>query len=314
MDDTIDALTSRLKGRHLLDEAIGFIRRSSSGNGGAKLRAKAGESANAVLHTVADTVKAHPLPASLIGAGLAWLVYEKSRPSLPEAEYDPDYDARREAGFAYGWEEDVAYDNPPLDAPEPGEAVGSGLPGSEDFYDETSAPSDEASGGTASAAKEKMRHLKQRLSSKTGPARQRGREGARVVGQRVHDGYAATRRRVATTVEHRPLESGIACLALGVLAGLLIPVPRAVGEIAGPTAERLRQRAREAGHDWVERGKHIAEAALSAAREEAGDQGLTPEELKQKAGSVAEHAREAAAETAREEGIAPSGKNTPPGE
>lgn len=312
MDETIDAISSRLKGRHLLDEAIGFIRRSAANGDSAKLREKAGdlrekagESAGAAVHAMVDTVKAHPLPALLIGAGVGWLLYEKSRASRPEEpDYDPDYDARHEAGHPTGWEEDVPYDYPPAEYEQPP----TGLPGSEGFYEE---------GGPESQARRRLSRMKERLSGKAAAARERGRERTHAATERLQSGYSSTRHRVASTVEDRPLETGIACLALGVIAGLLTPVPRAVSERAGPAARRLREKARESGREWMGRGRHVAEAALAAAREEAESQGLTPGAMGQKARSVADRAKGAAAETAREEGVEPSGSapggSPPPG-
>lgn len=304
MDQTIDALTSRLKGRHLMDEVIGFFRRTSSTGNGAKLREKATESAGSALHTAVDTIKAHPLPTLLIGAGVGWLLYEKSHRSSGDSggEYDPDYDARLEAGYVAGWEDDVPYDYAPSEYAE----AGSGLPGSDDFYEESGPSSSESSPGLGKEG------MKERLRGKAAAARRRSRASAHLAAERLNTGYDATRRRVASTLEERPLEAGIACLALGVIVGLLTPVPNAVSERARPTANRLRRRAREAGREWVDRGKHVAEAALEAARSEAERQGLTPEQLRQKIGSVADHARGAAKETAHEEGLDPSSRQGSP--
>lgn len=318
MDDTIDALSSRLKGRHLLDEVLGYFR-SSNGNGRARVAqigSKVADSAGTVMHAVTDTVKAHPLPAALIGAGIAWLIYERRKPSSGPS-YDPDYDSTRD--YATGWEEDVTYDytegdvalgeTPTYETGETSSAAGytAGAEVAEGDYTTSS-------GG----ARGRMRDIKGRLSDKAAAAREqllgrsselreRGREQAAAVRERMQAGYEATRHRVATTVDERPLESGLACLALGIVAGLLIPTPRAAQDMVAPTASRLRERAREAGRDIVERGKHVARAAAAAAREEVQSQGLTPEALKEKAGAVAERAKSAATETAEREGMNPPG-------
>src|SRR5690606_14558884 len=109
---------------------------------------------------------------------------------------------------------------------------------------------------------------REQLRGRSSQLRDRGRERAAAMRDRMQAGYQATRERVVTTVDERPLESGLACLALGVVAGLLLPAPRVAQDMVAPTANRLRERAREAGRDIVERGKHVAKAAVSAAREE----------------------------------------------
>ena len=310
MDDTIDALSSRLKGRHLIDEILGFFR-SSSGNGnGGRIKSKVTESATSAMHATLDTVKAHPVPALLIGTGIAYMIYEKRRASSDtRLSYDPDYDARRQAEYTTAWDEDVPYDYPASEYP----IEETGIVGASDIGGTSTPTLEEEEEGRRRGLKEKVGEkasaVGERIRNSSSHLKERSRARARELGQRVQAGYAATRQRVSSTADQRPLESAIACLALGIVAGLAMPLPRAIGEATGPTAERLRRRARETGRDLIERGKHVAQAAASAAREEAESQGLTPEALREKAGSVAERAREAATETAESEGIkaSPSG-------
>ena len=307
MDDTIDALSSRLKGRHLIDEVIGFFRSNEgeTSEKAAKLKEKVSTSANTAAHAVVDTVKNHPLPTLLIGAGIAWMLIERRRQSSSSYEYDPDHDARRELGYsgATAWEDDVPYD----------------YTGSGGFSSDISGSSSAYNGGMGTEGTEgsgKLHDLKNQAGEKMSAAgqqlRQRGsqlaertRQTAGRVGERVQAGYSVTRRRVSSTVEQHPLESAIASLALGVVAGLLIPTPRPLRERIAPTARRLRDQASEMGHDLVERGKHVAEAAVGAVKEEAEHQGLTAEALKGKAEAVAGRAREATKEAAEKEGLNP---------
>src|SRR3954471_2225199 len=72
MDDTIDQLEGRLHGRHLLDEIVGFFRRGDGDGQMGEWKEKISRSAR----TVVDSVKAHPLPLILIGAGVGWLIYQ----------------------------------------------------------------------------------------------------------------------------------------------------------------------------------------------------------------------------------------------
>src|ERR1043166_4172936 len=79
MDQTIDALGQRLKGRHLLDEVIGFFRPkdgSSAAIEGDTMMEKIKDSAGSAANAVVDTVKRNPIPTVLIGAGVAWAVYK----------------------------------------------------------------------------------------------------------------------------------------------------------------------------------------------------------------------------------------------
>jgi hypothetical protein len=97
--------------------------------------------------------------------------------------------------------------------------------------------------------------------------------------------YERTKEKVATMGDEHPLELGFACLAAGVIAGLAMPTPRPVQRRLGPAAERLRERTREAGREIIAKGRHVADAAVGAAKDEAKAQGLTPEALTATAGA-----------------------------
>jgi len=320
MDEKIDAIGERLKGRHLIDEVIGFFR-SKNGNGempGSKLKEKLTQSTGAAMHSLVDSVKAHPLPTLLIGAGVAWLIYESSRkkdrvpfdPELAEYDtninYDPDSGdaplgySTEQLNQAQGFKENT---HSPFNALEGQDSFPSMSSGSTGGMKEGIA---QKASELKARAQEKASQVKQRVQQGTQTARRRaGEMGARVQ-QRARQAYDQGR----SVVDHHPVEVGLGLLALGVLAGLAIPTPQKVNQFAGPTADRLRQRVRQTGQEYVQRGKHVAQAAVSAVKEEARAQGLTTESIREKATSVVEHGRQAAVETAREEGIAPAQPGT----
>lgn len=321
LDDTIDAIASRLRGRHLVDEML-HLARQSKGSGEVRrkadeIRDKVTDATGTAVQTVVETVKAHPWPALLVGAGLAWMAYDKKRQaSAPPTgpNYDPDYDARREAGYG-------------ASAMEESEAAGQMSP-PEDYSEDVSAKMEgggesklqemkEAAGEKAAEVKQRLQRGAARVGERAREGSQRLRERSRELGGRIQEragiAYEQTRERVSETVEEHPLESAIACLAAGVLVGMILPTPRAIDDVAGPTSDRVRRRVRESAREVVEKGKHVARAAVSAAREEARSQGLTPEALRESAEAVAERARAAATDTARKEAgaAAPPASPTP---
>jgi hypothetical protein len=105
---------------------------------------------------------------------------------------------------------------------------------------------------------------------------QAAKQKAAQIGERASQTYDRTRQRVATTAEQHPLEVGLACLATGLIAGLALPTPGPIQRRIGPAAERLRERTKEAGREMMAKGRHVAQAAVGAAKEEAKAQGLTP--------------------------------------
>lgn len=323
MNSTIDALTERLKGRHLLDEIVGLFRSNGNGNGhGQELKEKVSQGANTAMHTIVDTVKAHPLPVLLMGAGVAWLVYEKRerdrRAAFPDYERDPDdlaypsalsYTTSAEVGpgesFAYTSLENEDYDGTPDDTMagmESGEGGGTmdrvrekahdlkerARQKAGDLRDRVRSKTDEL----RERARSRRSDLQDRMSTQTGgwrhraedklqQARDRATEMSSNLRYRTRDLAGRTRERVAQTSQEHPLETGLACLALGLLSGLLTPAPRRMEEAIEPAGSRIRERVRQTGSDLVERGKNVVHAASDAAKSEARAQGLTPDAMRE---------------------------------
>lgn len=325
MDDTIDALASRLEGRHVLDELLGYIRsrRSGSGNGNAHhVKERAVESAGALTHTVVDTIRRHPLPATLIGAGVGWLIYERVRSE------DSDYAREFAVSDEEAAEQGVLFEQRVGAEEFEGEA-GPGRSGRTQIPERLSGSTEvlrRRGSGLKQRVKSGFASTKARMSGGSGPLGERAGEGAamarhkaRRAGSRVQRSAAKACRRSREQVDEHPLEAGLIALAGGLLAGLLTPNPRRVDEWAGPAARDLREQAAEQTHEAVERGKHVASVAAQTAREEAEEAGLTPDALKEKAGTVVEETKQAAEDTARaemdEQGLSPEAfkTKTPPG-
>ncbi len=74
MDGTIDELSERFSPRHILDDLIDIWQGTEERGRGARRTFK--ETGARLV----ESVQAHPLPATLIGAGLAWLLLEEKRP------------------------------------------------------------------------------------------------------------------------------------------------------------------------------------------------------------------------------------------
>jgi len=143
MDETLEQFRERMKPRHLLDEALGMVQsyvrsgnEGGNGNGessgvGQHLAHGAKDAAAHVSHALFETVKRHPLPSLLIGAGAAWLVYESTsnrqwpdwehmgqnspqnfgRSSRPVRSYEGAFD-RSYGGGTMSREQDLYYGGP----------------------------------------------------------------------------------------------------------------------------------------------------------------------------------------------------------
>lgn len=314
MDDTIDALASRLEGRHVVDELLGYFRsRRSNGehNGnGRHIREQAAESAGAITHAVVDGIRRHPLPAALIGSGIAWIIYENRRRSEEERYYDELLLVEEEfpeQGMIFEGEYNVEEDY-----------GRSGFEGEEHASGSRLGRAKDKLKTSAESAAKRSAHLGQRVKSRASAARYRMEDAASPLAERTRGGMSAARerarrarrrmretagnagRRSREEIDRHPLEAGLLSLAGGLIAGLLTPNPRKLDEWAGPAARDLKEQARDRAGEMVERGKRVASVAARTAQEEAAAEGLTPDALKRKAEAVVEETKEAAQESARQ--------------
>lgn len=296
MDETIDALGERMKPRHLLDEVLGYFRRSDTNMNTrlSNMRDKLSHGAETATHAVVDTVKNNPMPLLLIGAGVAWMIYNNRRSST-ESMSAEDYDYT--AGDTTSYDPDAHIDRP-LEYPATTSASGISEAGWSEESSSKLGRMKESIGGAAQSAKEKLSHAGEAAREKLSAARQRASELGSRVRERTGEMYSRTRDRVVTTADERPIEVGLVCLAAGVAVGLALPTPQPINRRLGERADRLRERARESGREFLEKGKRVVSAAMGAAKEEAKSQGLTPEHLREQASATGNRAMEAGREAA----------------
>jgi len=68
--------------------------------------------------------------------------------------------------------------------------------------------------------------------------------------------------------KENPLGLAIGGLAVGFIAGLVVPSTRVENEKLGPMADQVKEQAKETGQEAIERGKHVAQQAAETAKEE----------------------------------------------
>ena len=74
-------------------------------------------------------------------------------------------------------------------------------------------------------------------------------------------------RRAKSVAEENPLGLAVGAVAVGFLAGMLIPSTRVEDEKLGPVADDVKDRAKETGQEALERGKQVAQDAAQTAQE-----------------------------------------------
>jgi ElaB/YqjD/DUF883 family membrane-anchored ribosome-binding protein len=223
MSRNIDELGDRLSPSNLKEEAKSAIKGAAQG-----AVSNVGEQARRTGSRLVEVIRENPLPVIAVGAGVTWLLTQRSR---------SDISGDRMARYAYtgperrqgeGWQSGTGVRG------RVGHAVS-------DVKDSVS----EAAGGVAERASELKERAGERMSDISGQARWQTQ-------------------RLKTNLEHaaeeNPLAVGIGAAVVGLALGLLLPGTQRENEIMGPARDQLVDRAEET----VERTK---DAALEAGRE-----------------------------------------------
>ncbi len=291
LDETFAALDSKLTPSQIGLELWHLFKGGSSAGAGKLWR----------------VAREHPMPAAVIGLGLGWLLVESSK---KEDVRTADYGSYR-AGYVGNY--------------------GSGR----SSYAATGYESDEyesVEGGRLSAAKDaakdKIHDVADSAKEAVGAAREKVGDAAdwtkdhaldlghRAKGQaqalKGKAKYQARRARTGLwqTLEENPLIVGAATLAVGVIAGLLIPETEKENELMGETRDHLFEEVKEAGQDVLEKGKHVAEAVADKVKDEVKNAGLTPEGVAEKVKNVAKEAVNTAKEEAKNQDLTPAALKT----
>ena len=226
---------------------------------------------------VVESVRSNPVPSMLIGAGVAWLVADR-------VNRRTRFISR--AGASLG---------------EAAGVVGERLYEVRGTLAETAGTVGETLSGAAGTVRRRFAETADLARQGASRVSEYASTGATTAAESARRGYEAGRETVTQTWDRYPLAVGLAALAVGVAAGMLMPGTRAEQEMMGDTAEEMAGRVREATKELVRRGKRAAAAAAEATAAEAARVGLSTEELRQKIKHLANTASMAATSRGVEE-------------
>jgi len=97
-------------------------------------------------------------------------------------------------------------------------------------------------------------------------------------------------KRAVGIAQSNPLGLAIGSVAVGFIAGLLIPSTRVEDEKLGPVADDLKDKAKQTGQEALEHGKQVAQEAAQSAQETVKESGQ--EHAQQVRDSAQEHAQD----------------------
>jgi hypothetical protein len=232
--DTADSIRSKMTPGQLIDEFTGMF---SGGEG------------SAMLGNLRSQVRDNPLPLTLIGAGLAWLMLGNgpSATSSAGAAYrtgtagDAFSDRRGDEDFSQG-----------------SEASGIGA-----MLSDTAGSVTSAASGAAEAAANAATGAKERTTNTAGQ-----------LGSSASEIAARTRQSAQDLFEREPLAIAAFGLALGTAIGVMLPHTATEDEQLGAYRDNIRDSAEEVFETGVEQAKQVAAEAYETVKQEADRQGL----------------------------------------
>jgi len=180
--------------------------------------------------------------------------------------------------------------------------------------------------GAARSARETVGEAAHTAREKVAGVVDSAREKAAVVGETARDVFDSVEERGARfrerahvrvrdakigfwqTLDEQPLVVGAAAIAVGLVAGLLIPGTSRENEMLGETRDEMWQRAQEKGRGVLQKSRYVAEAAVETLKTEAQQQGLTPSAIADKVRTVAHDTVDQLKQDAQREGLIPNSK------
>ncbi|HEX6159193.1 MAG TPA: DUF3618 domain-containing protein [Thermoanaerobaculia bacterium] len=190
-----------------------------------------------------DKIKANPIPAAMAGIGLYLLMRDDDRADdiyeIDDVRYDP----------MYGHTHDVerSHSHTRIDAMQ------------DRVHDRMDDVRDRVSGAVDSA--------KERLSGAVSQAR----ESVSHAGDRASSGIYRARSSGQDLLSSNPLILGVAAIALGAIAGSLIPETEREDRLFGEHRDKLMNRGRDLAHEGMDRAKNVASAVAGTVTEKAKD-------------------------------------------
>jgi hypothetical protein len=281
MDDTFDALDQKLTPSQLLTEAWRYTK------GGSAFGA----------NKIWKLAREHPLPATMIGVGLGWLLVEKSRGTdTVDSDYR-SYGYTGEGASGYGRYSGKSYNAGYESSYDEDEDRSSGrLASAASAVKDAAGNAVDTVKGAASTAREKVGDLTGTVKDRASHLSDEACQKATQLRNKAKYQSRKARRGFWQMMEQNPLAVGAATLTLGVIAGFSLPSTDKEDELLGERRDQFLDTVKETGQEVLEKGKHIAETAVDKVKHEAEAQGLTTDNLVDKVKAVGREAKNAVTE------------------
>jgi ElaB/YqjD/DUF883 family membrane-anchored ribosome-binding protein len=247
IEDTLGELRRRLSPGLLMDDVLGFAKESGGGE---------------FVRNLGREVSANPLPLTLMGAGLAWLMASQAwRPAKNAGTSRPGFKEWAERTEAMS---DFDTNRSPSGHPE-------GAGKSDSYYGKASEMADSArerASDMYDRARETTSDMYGRARETTAGAYDKARDAADTMTRSMSSALDSTRG-VANFMQEQPIVLAGIGVAIGAIIGAMLPTTRTEERYMGPTAHSLKEDAREMAREQWERGKNLAEDSWDEAKDAA---------------------------------------------
>jgi hypothetical protein len=276
----LEELRSRMTPGQIVDQILEFARDSTGG-----------QFLNNLRRQVAD----NPMPVTLMGAGLAWLMLARRngarRASAHERrEVSETYYGTEESGDYYGTT--GLYGRGIKKKPDgkgiakrAQEAAGSVADRAREAGSRVSETASSISSSVANAASSASSSVAGAAGSVAGAASaalEASASGARRAAELIGNSGSALRhntvaagRGVGNFLQDQPLVLAGAGLAIGAALGAMFPATRAENELMGEASDSIKRRAKEAAEEQIGKGKQLAGRVWEDAKQEASRMGFS---------------------------------------
>jgi ElaB/YqjD/DUF883 family membrane-anchored ribosome-binding protein len=253
--DTVTEIREQIKS-DIHDATIGRVEKMAN-----NLR----EGSRGASTSLVGMIKENPIPAALVGFGLAWLFFGKlnsnSNASAGWREDQP-YSNGRDQRYGYDYERErygSRYEGRYQDRYEDRYAEDMGGMQSGGVRERVSnAASDVASGVSDAAGQVKY---------KAGEFVNSAQERVGTVGEQLKGGTSQVVNKSQTLMQENPLMAGAVALALGAAVGLMLPVTERENQLMGEARDKFMDQAGGVVHETMDKAQRVVSQATEAAKE-----------------------------------------------
>ena len=237
-----------------------------------------GDKMNQTRETLVDTVRQNPIPAALVGVGVAWLLMNRSQTASAgrgargirarasgegERGYDEDgdflHDARQSVGHVAGQVSNAV-----------GQATGALSRAAQQVADQANRGLRDASdraGNALHEATETASELAHKASNTAAHLAEEAGEVVVSVSQSARRGVRTVEQGLESAMEGNPLAVGAAALVLGGVVGFALPRTHQEDSLMGDARDRVLRRAGSAAEEAAQSVAHLAEGSVESIKQ-----------------------------------------------